>query len=635
MELVDADASFVGDPHTLSQLFLTSGVHCSHHYSDCHHHYSSDDESDDSCDLDPATLIRVVAILGPQASGKSTLCNALFHTNFPIAPRGAVAVPTTRGIDAAVCSPKIIPASVLQNGLETVSASSPLKLQCDISKDGGIYPQSTCSRTVVLDVEGADARDRGRAGKAFQTRATTFVASIADTILLNLWFHDTTRVDSAGYGLLHTILATSARMLRENAAAGNHRRPKTCIIFVIRDIEDDYSHSALSDLLLKDAADMWADISLEAGLPPGSSSVEDLFDLHVLALPHIRHCAEEFSHSVSSFRSTLLKDFMLPQHSKLIPAEGFMVYACSLWDSLGFIIPSQSRSGTDINGSSALVDIDTNSGPAQSDFYAGDDLVIVAAYRCDEIFSELLAEASGEIGKLQDEVVAGGKIPNFGTVCEDLISETLQRYEREASEFACEEVFERKRRELEAILDTGLNAIFLRLVQRIRDEVVASFKTSIEGDEPEDYAIFTADTRFVSEAKKCQRPSSSLWTFDCERNDLQRILSETASQQRKLIRTQLVASQQQSQAMRYVQIQHSQMQHVRQQALGGISGQWNLGAAYRPPDSNVNISLAYEQGRTNVQVSMVPDESASLLGPMGFSNGVLPGNIGLSFSINM
>ena len=81
-------------------------------------------------------------------------------------------------------------------------------------------------------------------------------------------------------------------------------------------------------------------------------------------------------------------------------------------------------------------------------------------------------------------------------------------------------------------------------------------------------------------------------------------------------------------------MQQAQMQAVQQQALGGGVGQWNVGAAYRPPDSIVNLSLAYQQGRTNVQVSMVPDESSSLLGPTGFTEGVGPGNLGLSFNVN-
>jgi hypothetical protein len=113
------------------------------------------------------------------------------------------------------------------------------------------------------------------------------------------------------------------------------------------------------------------------------------------------------------------------------------------------------------------------------------------------------------------------------------------------------------------------------------------------------------------------------------------MLSEIAAQHRKLVTTQVNASEQQSQAIRILQLQNTQLRAVQQQALGGAVGQWSIGAAYRPPDSNINVSLGFEQGRTSVQVSMVPDESSSLLGPSGFTAGVLPGNVGLSFNLNM
>jgi murein L,D-transpeptidase YcbB/YkuD len=259
----------------------------------------------------------------------------------------------------------------------------------------------------------------------------------------------------------------------------------------------------------------------------------------------------------------------------------------------------------------------------------------VAAYRCDDVFSTLLAEASGEVADLHDRVDEGVKVEGLGEVCEKLIAGTLERYEAKASEFADEPVFERKRRELEAILDTGLNAVYLRQLQILREEAIKAFKASLEDELPADYAIFAADASFVSAAKAGQRPASiSLWSYASERADLQSMLSEIAAQHRKLVATQVTASEQQSKAIQFLQMQHAQMRAVQQQALGGRTGQWSVGAAYRPPDSNVNVSVGFQQGRTNVQISMVPDESASLLGPNGFTSGVGIGNLGLSFNLN-
>ena len=51
--------------------------------------------------------------------------------------------------------------------------------------------------------------------------------------------------------------------------------------------------------------------------------------------------------------------------------------------------------------------------------------------------------------------------------------------------------------------------------------------------------------------------------------------------------------------------------------LQGQSSPWNLGVAYRIPDSNINLSGSYQQGKGNLQISCVPDESLPLLGPNG------------------
>jgi len=42
-----------------------------------------------------------------------------------------------------------------------------------------------------------------------------------------------------------------------------------------------------------------------------------------------------------------------------------------------------------------------------------------------------------------------------------------------------------------------------------------------------------------------------------------------------------------------------------------------IGLAYRLPDTNINLSGSYQQGKGNVQISCVPDEAMSLLGPNG------------------
>ena len=97
------------------------------------------------------------------------------------------------------------------------------------------------------------------------------------------------------------------------------------------------------------------------------------------------------------------------------------------------------------------------------------------------------------------------------------------------------------------------------------------------------------------------------------------------------------AAKQTQQAVSYLQMQQQQLQAIQQQVqvctpatnllksfqiivtvivtlisslfspllnslFQGASSPWNIGAAYRVPDSNINLSCTYQQGRASIQV---------------------------------
>lgn len=352
--------------------------------------------------------------------------------------------------------------------------------------------------------------------------------------------------------------------------------------------------------------------------------LSEVVDLHVSLFPHFRHQEEAFNKEVSALRSGLFDGTLAREdHSKQVPGDGLATYAQALWESVA----------TNASNTGALPGVDVYPDRSGDGFYTGEDFAIVAGYRCDEAFSDKLAEASGEIANMLDQVEGGTRIDSLGQKSDDIVKRTLQEYDEATTDYVDEPVYERKRKELEVILDTALNTVFMKNLSIIGREALSTFKSSVAGEIPADFALHSTDNKFVRMAKESVRPGSA-WSFESERVDLLNMMKEIAAQQRKLIDTKMNASDQQSKALHFLRMQHAQMRAVQQQALGGGVGQWNLGAAYRPPDSNVNLSLAYQQGRTNLQVSMVPDESSSLLGPSGFTAGVGPGNLGLSLNVN-
>ncbi|XP_054777349.1 protein ROOT HAIR DEFECTIVE 3 homolog 2 isoform X2 [Prosopis cineraria] len=113
----------------------------------------------------------VVAIMGPQSSGKSTLLNHLFHTNFREMDAYRGRSQTTKGIWIAKCV--------------------------------GIDP---C--TIAMDLEGTDGRERGEDDTAFEKQSALFALAISDVVLINMWCHDIGREQAANKPLLKTVFQT-------------------------------------------------------------------------------------------------------------------------------------------------------------------------------------------------------------------------------------------------------------------------------------------------------------------------------------------------------------------------------------------------------------------------------------------
>ena len=176
--------------------------------------------------------------------------------------------------------------------------------------------------------------------------------------------------------------------------------------------------------------------------------------------------------------------------------------------------------------------------------------------------------------------------------------------------------------------------LYLRQLSLLREQALASYKSASKASDASDYeAMLAADARFLRAADASTKKSST-WTYDAERSALQSVMSDFASTTKKLTETQVQSSQQQSTAMQFLQHQQQMIQQLQMQ-LYGQSPPWNMGMAYRIPDTNFNLQGSYQQGRANLQLSCVPDEYAPMLGPNGFTNGVGPGNLGLSLNLSI
>jgi Root hair defective 3 GTP-binding protein (RHD3). len=237
--------------------------------------------------------------------------------------------------------------------------------------------------------------------------------------------------------------------------------------------------------------------------------------------------------------------------------------------------------------------------------------------------------------KIVDE---GSIVDSFGeladTLCNQALEEFIQSAPDAGDDAAASAVYDKKLQELESALDAPLQVLYFRLLALLREKALETYRSASRVTETSDYeAMLQTDSQFSSAAQEATREGSD-WDYSAERSHLQSIMNDIASTRKKLMDVQIKSSEKQSTAMAFLQQQQQMIQQLQMQ-LYGQSSPWNLGVAYRIPDTNFNLQGSYQQGRANIQLSCVPDEYAPMLGANGFTNGVGPGNLGLSLNLSL
>lgn len=249
--------------------------------------------------------------------------------------------------------------------------------------------------------------------------------------------------------------------------------------------------------------------------------------------------------------------------------------------------------------------------------------------------SAVLAKASDEIEVLRRQIAEEGSVvEDLGSKCDQICNSALEAFASSAPSDESGADYDRALQQIEAALDAPLQVLYLKQLAYLRDSALQRFRTATKTSSVSEYeAMLQADAAFVREAEASTRQGSD-WDYSAERAFLQAVMNNIAESSRKATESQLTASQQQSTAMQFLQSQQQMIQQLQMQ-LYGQSSPWNVGIAYRIPDTNFNLQGSYQQGRANVQLSCVPDEYAAFLGPNGFTNGVGPGNLGLSLNLSV
>ncbi len=243
--------------------------------------------------------------------------------------------------------------------------------------------------------------------------------------------------------------------------------------------------------------------------------------------------------------------------------------------------------------------------------------------------------------ELRKAIVGEGKVaPDFGKRADAIVNKALEDFARaapDATNRSDEADYEARLVQLEAALDAPLQVLYLKGLQLIREDALQRYRAASGTSGASEYeAMLQADSYFVRMAEGATRSETTgeEWDYSGERTALQAVMNSLAASGKKAVDVQVQSAQQQQTAMQFLQQQQQMIQQLQMQ-LYGQSSPWNVGVAYRIPDTNFNLQGSYQQGRANLQLSCVPDEYAPFLGPNGFTNGVGPGNLGLSLNLSV
>jgi len=422
----------------------------------------------------------VVAILGAQSSGKSTLLNLLFGTSFEVMIAQDGRTQTTQGVwmgNAHFTSPE---------------------------KEKGI---------LVFDVEGVDSRERGEQHASFERKSSLFSLALSDVLIINMWHTDVGRYKAGNVDLLRTVFELNLHLFAKSSGQ------KTKILFVIRDhIPKETPLEKLQTIVMKDMRGIWESLIKPEAF--ANAKLEEFFDFSFAALSHKVLMEEDFMKGIQSLRERFMNcesDYFLlgKSYSKDVPSDGFPVYAQSIWETVKY--------NKDLNI------------PSQKE--------MLAIYRCDEISAEAFKNFQQNISILRKTLDNNDLVEDFGMIGSRSMRQALGLYDGPASRYSAE-IASQKREILVSNMTEVLHTLFMRQMHVLLEKSTDFFEKLLAGLLPANgsYVKNFSKEIILSERSTLSffehRARESLvdncpWTYTKEMDELKDILDKRIKEERE------------------------------------------------------------------------------------------------------
>lgn len=364
----------------------------------------------------------VIGIIGAQSSGKSTLLNAMFNSNFSVMQAKEKRKQTTRGIWTHI---------------------------------------DTASRVMILDIEGADSRERWEEKHSYERKTALFGLVISNILIINVWLQEIGRFTAANYEILRTILELNVQFF-------NKETPKK-ILFVIRDYNDRENFDYIREILTSDVTRIWSEVKK----PPGFEGLQldKLFKVETFPLHNYVYERPRFDEDTQQL-AEMLKTRTAPNYLfkgmnfNNIPLDGLYVYMSQIWETIA----------------------------ANKDINIPNQKIMVSTYRCNEIKNETIEISRNDFDNLRKELSQNNDV-NLREQYDLIFNKSIEFYSKNTSNYD-EVIAMSAAEELKMAIQKDFETIF----REQNDRYVASIVKELEADIRKIYNYAGSDASSILKA---------------------------------------------------------------------------------------------------------------------------------------
>ena len=214
--------------------------------------------------------------------------------------------------------------------------------------------------------------------------------------------------------------------------------------------------------------------------------------------------------------------------------------------------------------------------------------------------------ALDEIASLRAHVDGGACVPDLGAKADALCAAAEARVVADGGDAKAV-------RDVEKRLDALLRSIYAKQLRTARAAAVQAFRRAKLGGEYD--ALIKAREEFTALAEAASRAE---WTYDEDERELEAALLAVSRASAAARDATIAAAQQRASVFAVLRKLVLELSAATAKRLGN-DADCDAGLAARVPATNINLSGALQRGKSSLQISCVPDDSAALLGASGFN----------------